>query len=294
MRLPLAGVFRSLKGYNYRVWAAGAPRRREEGAIRLLGRVAEVAVEAVHEDRRPALPDGEGVSPEPQREAQPEPLRRRTGIARTARSNERLEDSIERSRRHTRTLVADRDAKQSGARRDGMNLDQHRLPRLRNLHGVAQHVVEPLAQQFRAAVDDRARCILVVPKTPAPGNPWSWRDLHRDHQPPAATELLARGYHLAFISPGPPRQRDAWVAFLTEKHRLSRKPISVGMSAAGELRAGTAKVTTMANPLKMAPVTKYGGKIVECQPGKTDVAKSELTMECTETTSGVASPARSR
>ena len=32
-------------------------------------------------------------------------------------------------------------------------------------------------------------------------------------------------------------------------------------------RAGTAKVTTMAKPLKMAPATKYGGKMVVCQPG---------------------------
>jgi neutral ceramidase len=104
-------------------------------------------------------------------------------------------------------------------------------------------------QPSTAATDDKAgsdgpvRCILVVPKRAAPGNPWSWRDLQRNHQPPAETELLARGFHLAYITPGPLRQRDAWHAFLTEMHRLSRKPVSVGMSAAGELRAGTAKVS---------------------------------------------------
>src|SRR6516164_7772053 len=27
---------------------------------------------------------------------------------------------------------------------------------------------------------DAVRCILVVPKRAAPGNPWSWRDLYRD------------------------------------------------------------------------------------------------------------------
>ena len=32
-------------------------------------------------------------------------------------------------------------------------------------------------------------------------------------------------------------------------------------------RAGMASVTTMANPEKIAPATKYGGKIVVCQPG---------------------------
>jgi hypothetical protein len=44
----------------------------------------------------------------------------------------------------------------------------------------------------------------------------------------------------------------------------------------------------------MAPATKYGGKIVVCHPGMTDVAKSKLTIVCTERTSGVANPARIR
>jgi neutral ceramidase len=110
---------------------------------------------------------------------------------------------------------------------------------------------------LETATDDKARnearagCILVVPKRPARGNPWSWRDLQRNHQPPAETELLARGFHLAFITPGPPRQRDAWLAFLTHKYRLSRKPVVVGMSTAGELRAGTAKVSIMPDDVKM-------------------------------------------
>ena len=41
----------------------------------------------------------------------------------------------------------------------------------------------------------------------------------------------------------------------------------------------------------MAPATKYGGKMVECQPGTMATAKSALTTLCTETTSGVASAA---
>ncbi|HEY2158188.1 MAG TPA: hypothetical protein VGH33_21345 [Isosphaeraceae bacterium] len=95
----------------------------------------------------------------------------------------------------------------------------------------------------KAGSEGPVRCVLVVPKSAASGNPWSWRDLHRNLQPLAETELLARGFHLAYITPGPPRQRDAWLAFLTETHRLSRKPVFVGMSRAGELRAGTAKVS---------------------------------------------------
>ena len=59
-------------------------------------------------------------------------------------------------------------------------------------------------------------------------------------------------------------------------------------------RSGIASVITMANPEKIAPATKNGGKIVECQPGKIAIVKSKDTIVCTETTSGVASPARSR
>src|SRR5690554_1123541 len=54
------------------------------------------------------------------------------------------------------------------------------------------------------------------------------------------------------------------------------------------------KVFTMANPEKTAPATKYGGKIVVCHPGITDVAKSNDTMVCTESTNGVANPANTR
>src|SRR5690606_41231965 len=60
------------------------------------------------------------------------------------------------------------------------------------------------------------------------------------------------------------------------------------------LRIGTRSVITMARPLKIAPATKYGAKIVVCQPGTMDMAKSHDTTECTESTSGVARAARYR
>ena len=103
----------------------------------------------------------------------------------------------------------------------------------------------------KAGSDGPVRCILVVPKRATSGNPWSWRDLYRNHQPPAETELLARGFHLAYITPGPLRQRDAWYAFLTEKHRLSRKPVFLSMITTGQLRAGTAKVSITPEDVKM-------------------------------------------
>jgi hypothetical protein len=60
------------------------------------------------------------------------------------------------------------------------------------------------------------------------------------------------------------------------------------------VRQITMSVTTMAKPEKIAPATKYGGKIVVCHPGSTDTAKSIETIECTERTSGVASAASTR
>src|SRR5437870_441945 len=74
----------------------------------------------------------------------------------------------------------------------------------------------------------KKRCIVVVPNKPASGNPWSWQACYWDHQPQAEVELLRRGFHIAFITPDPGRQYpskqwDAWYAYLTEKHGLSRK-----------------------------------------------------------------------
>jgi hypothetical protein len=90
------------------------------------------------------------------------------------------------------------------------------------------------------------RCVLVVPKQAAPGNPWSWRGVYWNHQPQAEVELLKRGFHIAYISVDPtPRslmEWDAWYAYLTNQYGLSKKPAFVGMSRGGEFeyRWGTA------------------------------------------------------
>src|SRR6478672_12935332 len=55
-----------------------------------------------------------------------------------------------------------------------------------------------------------------------------------------------------------------------------------------------AMVNTMPMPEKMAPATKYGGKIVVCHPGVSAIAKSNDTTECTDSTSGVENAARNR
>jgi pimeloyl-ACP methyl ester carboxylesterase len=82
------------------------------------------------------------------------------------------------------------------------------------------------------------RCVVIVPRQPALGNPWSWRSCYWDHQPQTEVELLRRGFHVAYISANatlrPGKQWDAWYAFLTDKHGLSRKPSFIGMSRGGE------------------------------------------------------------
>src|SRR6476660_3534201 len=59
-------------------------------------------------------------------------------------------------------------------------------------------------------------------------------------------------------------------------------------------RIGMMIVKTIPMPEKIAPATKYGGKIVVCHPGVSAIAKSNDTTECTESTSGVAKAARNR
>ena len=77
------------------------------------------------------------------------------------------------------------------------------------------------------------RCIVVVPKQPARGNPWSWQACYWDHEPQAEVELLRRGFHIAFITPDPGKQWDAFYSWLSEKHGLSAKPVFIGMSRGG-------------------------------------------------------------
>lgn len=65
------------------------------------------------------------------------------------------------------------------------------------------------------------RCIIVAPKHAAAGHPWSWQGCYWDHEPQTEVELLRRGFHIAFITPDPGKQWDAFYAWLTEKHGLA-------------------------------------------------------------------------
>lgn len=82
------------------------------------------------------------------------------------------------------------------------------------------------------------RCIVVCPKHPAPGNPWSWQACYWDHQPQTEVELLHRGFHIVYISAdaqlAPDKCWDAWYDYLTQKHGFAKKPVFVGMSRGGQ------------------------------------------------------------
>src|SRR5207247_2108252 len=87
-----------------------------------------------------------------------------------------------------------------------------------------------------AQVAGQRRCVVVVPKAAAPGNPWSWQGCYWDHEPQTEVELLKRGFHIAFAAPDADAQGkvwDTWYHFLTEKHGLAKKAAFVGMSKGG-------------------------------------------------------------
>src|SRR5947209_7370752 len=49
---------------------------------------------------------------------------------------------------------------------------------------------------IREPTSGNRRCVVICPKQPAPGNPWSWRGCYWDHQPQTEIELLRRGFHI--------------------------------------------------------------------------------------------------
>jgi pimeloyl-ACP methyl ester carboxylesterase len=76
------------------------------------------------------------------------------------------------------------------------------------------------------------RCIVIVPKTAAPGNPVTWRGYYWDHEPQSEVELLKRGFHVVYCNIDPGKEWEAWYNFFTA-HGLSKKPAFSGMSRGG-------------------------------------------------------------
>jgi pimeloyl-ACP methyl ester carboxylesterase len=100
----------------------------------------------------------------------------------------------------------------------------------------------------KTQVKGKLRCVVVAPKQPAPGNPWSWRGYYFDHEPQTEIELLKRGFHIGFVWSDAGKSWDAWYKFLTETHGLSKKPAFVGMSRGGR----NAYTWATANPDKLS------------------------------------------
>jgi len=121
---------------------------------------------------------------------------------------------------------------------EGATTDWHGFDRYDFLIDEGTMEITPADANNKDDQSEKRRCIVVVPKTPAPGNPWSWQGCYWDHQPQAEIELLKRGFHIAYITANdklkPDQKWDRWYAFLTEKHGLSKKPAFVGMSRGGE------------------------------------------------------------
>src|ERR1700751_3601456 len=107
--------------------------------------------------------------------------------------------------------------------------------------GAITPIPAPASEVTSFGIDEsvkggKRRCVVVVPKKAAPGNPWSWRACYWNHQPQSEVELLIRGFHIAFVAPDPGRHGkawDVWYKFLTENHGLAKKAAFIGMSKGG-------------------------------------------------------------
>jgi pimeloyl-ACP methyl ester carboxylesterase len=92
----------------------------------------------------------------------------------------------------------------------------------------------------RDSVVDGRKCLLVLPKTPAPGKPWIWRTEFFGHEPQGDIALLGKGFHVAYMDLqnlyGAPPALDAMDKFhaqLTLEFGLAQKTVLEGFSRGG-------------------------------------------------------------
>jgi pimeloyl-ACP methyl ester carboxylesterase len=88
-------------------------------------------------------------------------------------------------------------------------------------------------------VDGRTATV-VVPRTPAPGNPWVWHGEFFGHRPEPDIALLGLGFHIVYLSVpdmlGSPKAVAHWESLhtlLTTRHDLAKRPGLVGLSRGG-------------------------------------------------------------
>jgi pimeloyl-ACP methyl ester carboxylesterase len=84
------------------------------------------------------------------------------------------------------------------------------------------------------------KCLVVTPKTAAPGKPWIWRTEFFGHEPQGDIALLKKGFHAVYIdvsnmygAPKALKKMDAFYDELTEKYGLSKKTVLEGFSRGG-------------------------------------------------------------
>jgi pimeloyl-ACP methyl ester carboxylesterase len=94
-------------------------------------------------------------------------------------------------------------------------------------------------EQRNMVVDGR-NCLLVLPKSPAPGNPWIWRTEFFGHEPQGDIALLGKGFHVAYMdlqnmygAPVGLDHMDKFHAHLTKEFRLAKKTVLEGFSRGG-------------------------------------------------------------
>ena len=104
---------------------------------------------------------------------------------------------------------------------------------------------------------DGTGATLVVPRKAAPGNHWIWRARFFGHQPQTDLALLEKGWYVAYINVGglfgAPKAVERWnkfYDFLTQKCKLSPRPVLEGMSRGGLIIFNWAKK----NPTKVAAI----------------------------------------
>ena len=87
---------------------------------------------------------------------------------------------------------------------------------------------------------DGRDCLVVTPKSAAPGKPWIWRTRFFGHEPQADVALLGKGFCVAYMdvqnmygAPVAMQHMDVFYDFLTKRHGLSEKTVLEGFSRGG-------------------------------------------------------------
>jgi pimeloyl-ACP methyl ester carboxylesterase len=111
-------------------------------------------------------------------------------------------------------------------------------------------------EQRDFAVDGR-NCLLILPKTPAPGKPWIWRTEFFGHEPQGDIALLGKGFHVAYMdvsnmygAPVALDHMDKFHAHLTKEFSLAQKTVLEGFSRGGLFAFNWAA----RNPTKVAAI----------------------------------------